>query len=211
QPTAIENSLQAVLDLARGARIEMETSSTILSNILSAYQLDPSRASEVASKLIATARLGTLDVVDIGESMKELMTTARQLNLPLEDTLGMIAQISNMSLRATKAGTSLNAAWANLSAKSEQLAELGITITDSDLENPIQVFAKLSEALRRLPRQQQVQTLQSLFAIRGGRGFGAVLMQDLDELERKIRVIKTAGDEARISAEKLDSQLGGVG
>ena len=206
----IKPMLLPVLDLARGARVDLETSGRILSNVMSAYNMPAELAQEVASKLSTAARLGTTDIVLMSESLKYALATFRQLNVPLEDALGMITMLSNVSMRGSMAGTSLNTAFGELVTKKEELAKLKIGITDEDLQQPLKILIKLSEALKKMGVQEQQATLRDIFNIRGGRGIGGQTIQNLDDLNTIIQKIRASTDEARWAAEKMDSKLGGA-
>lgn len=206
----IKPMLLPVLDLARGARVDLDTAGRILSNVMSAYSLPAEMAGEVASKLSTAARLGTTDIVLMSESLKYALATFRQLNVPLEDALGMITMLSNVSMRGSMAGTSLNTAFGELVTKKEELAKLKIGITDEDLREPIKILIKLSNALKTMGVQEQQATLRNIFNIRGGRGIGGQTIQNLDDLNTIIQKIRASTDEARWAAEKMDSRLGGA-
>lgn len=206
----IKPMLLPVLDLARGARVDLDTAGRILSNVMSAYNLPAEMAGEVASKLSTAARLGTTDIVLMSESLKYALATFRQLNVPLEDALGMITMLSNVSMRGSMAGTSLNTAFGELVTKKDELAKLKIGITDEDLREPIKILIKLSNALKTMGVQEQQATLRNIFNIRGGRGIGGQTIQNLDDLNTIIQKIRASTDEARWAAEKMDSRLGGA-
>jgi TP901 family phage tail tape measure protein len=207
----VTNSLQAALDLARGGQIDLTTSTTILANALRTFGLGAEYANIAASKFITTARLGTLDLVDLGESLKYSSGTFRTLNVSMDEALALIAQISKSSLKASIAGTSLNTAFQNLAANADILEEqLGITFSDRELEQPLLVFKKINDQLNKLgDRQSRVRALQDIFNIRGARAVSAIIIQDLNTLDDTIKQIQGSMVEARDASIKLDSQLGG--
>lgn len=207
----IQSALQAALDLSRGSQVDLTTSTTILSNAIRTFQVDASNAALFASKFTTAARLGTLDIVDLGESLKYSAGTFANFGLELDDVLGMITTLANSGLKASLAGTSLNTAFLNLASTAPKLKQLlGVELLEADFKNPIQALRKLEEGLSKFSKIEQAGILQQLVNIRGGRAIQGLLLQGLDKLEANIQTIRRSTDEARQSAMKLDSQLGGV-
>jgi TP901 family phage tail tape measure protein len=200
------------LDLARSERVEPDVAGRILANVLSSFDLAAEKAQETASKLATAARLGTTDLVLLGESLKYNVTTFRQLNIPLEDALGMITMLSNAGMRGSLAGTSLNTAFGELVTKTKELAKVGsgVYITEQDIAEPLRVLVKLKAAMSELSATEQQETLRKLFNIRGARGIGGQTIQDLKTLDDITKEIRNSTDEARQGAILMDSRLGGV-
>ena len=198
------------LDLARSERVEPDVAGRILANVLSSYDIAAEKAQETASKLATAARLGTTDLILLGESLKYNVTTFRQLNIPLEDALGMITMLSNAGMRGSLAGTSLNTAFGELVTKTKELAKIGVFLTEEDIAQPLSVLIKLKAALGELSAPEQQETLRKLFNIRGARGIGGQTIQDLKTLDDITKEIRNSTDEARQGAILMDSRLGGV-
>ena len=206
----VQNALQASLDLARGGQVDLATSTDILANTIRAYALNTTDASLVASKFITAARLGTLDIVDLNEALKNSATTFNLLGLNLDQSLALITRLSTASLRGTIAGTSLNRAFQKLAIENEKLARVGVSFTDEDFATPLGVLTKINEVVETLGKQESVGFLNDLVGIRGGRAVGGILIQGLGGLDDTVKQIAASTNEARDAALKLDSALGGV-
>ena len=207
----VTTSLQAALDLARGGQVDLSTSTALLANNLRTFGLGAEYANIVASKFITTARLGTINIVDLNESLKESSGTFRTLNVGLNESLALIVQLSKSSLFATKAGTSLNTAFQNIASNRDKLKELlDLEFTDAELKKPVFVFKQLAEALKQLGgTQERVGALQQIFNIRGGRAIASIVNQGAEALDDTLQEITASFNEAREASKKLDSQLGG--
>lgn len=208
----VTNSLQSVLDLARGNQIEIEASAAILANTLRVFRIETSKSAEVASQFTAAARLGTLNVIDLKESLKEVVGTLNTLNIDLPTTLALVTQLAQSSLKGTKAGTSLNTALLQLASKQDIIKEsLGIDIVDvrGNLRPIIDILDELFTSLNKLGNTTKLAVLQRIFNIRGGRAITG-LLRDLDRVRELSQEIRNAGNEARIAAIKMDSGFGGA-
>jgi TP901 family phage tail tape measure protein len=207
----VQDSLQAALDLSRGGQVDLTTSTTILSNALRTFQKDASNAADFASKFITAARLGTLDIIDLGESLKYSSGTFANFGVSIEEVLGLITTLANSGLKASLAGTSLNTAFLNMASNAPKLKELlNVTLLEEDFKNPLQALKKLENGLRQFSKIEQAGILQDLVNIRGGRAIQGLLLQGLDKVDANIRAVTKSTDEARTAAIKLDSALGGV-
>ena len=208
----IQNTLQAVLDLARGSEISLSDSAMILANTMAVFSIESEKANEVASQFIVAARKGTLDVLNLKESLKEVVGTLAVLNIDLPTSLALVTQLAQSSLKGTKAGTSLNTALLNLAKNSDVLKNtLGINTTDTagNLRPFIDILDELNAKLASLGNARRVAVIQRLFNIRGGRAITG-LIRDLDRIRELEVAIRGAGNEAREAAVKMDSGLGGA-
>jgi TP901 family phage tail tape measure protein len=203
------NTLQPTLDLARGAQIELSQAGAILTNTIRSYGLETTKANVVASQFVTAARLGTLNVLDLKESIKEVLGTVRNLNIDLPTTLALITQLAERSLKGTKAGTSLNTALLNLASKTDVIKkQLGIVVPDNlDGDAFINFLEQLYDRINRLGNLRRTAVLQQLFNIRGGRAITA--LDDIPKIIRLRKEIASADDAARKASETMDSGFGG--
>lgn len=210
--TQVMDTLQATLDLARGNAITLEQSGAILANTMTVFNIAGSRAGEVASQFTRAARLGTLDVLDLKESLKEVVGTLDTLNIDLPTSLALVTQLAQSSLKGTKAGTSLNTALLQLASKKDVLKNtLGIGIEDAEgnLRPILDVLDELLVRLNGLGDVSRLAVVQRIFNIRGGRAVTG-LLRDLGNVRNLAKDIRTAGNEARDAAKKMDSGFGGA-
>jgi len=205
----VMDTLQPTLDLARGAQITLSQAGEILANTMTSFRIETSKANEVASQFIAAASAGTLDVLDLKESIKEVLGTVRILNIDLPTTLALLTELSSRSLRGTKAGTSLNTALLQLASKQNVLAKkFGINVPNNFNGNDfIKFLEQLYEKISKLGNLQQVSILQRIFNIRGARAIAG--LDTIQNIIRLTKEIRAAGNSARKAAVTMDSGFGG--
>ena len=213
--TEIENTLQAVLDLARSTKTELPTAARILANSLRTYDIATSEANKVASQFFIATKAGTLDLISLSESLKEVQGTFRSLNVSLETSVAFITALSSRSLRGTKAGTSLNAAFLNLATNAERIKKIfNVDIADpsGNLRDPIKIFREITAAAKDMGNVAKTDLFRELFNIRGGRTIEPISAQ-IAEMETGIEALakemKYASDEASKAAKVMDSKWGG--
>lgn len=210
--TQVMNTLQATLDLARGNMITLDQAGAVLANTMTVFNIAGDQAGIVASQFTRAARLGTLDVLDLKESLKEVVGTLDTLNIDLPTSLALVTQLAQSSLKGTKAGTSLNTALLQLASKKDVLKNtLGVNIEDADgnLRPILDVLDELLVRLNSLGDVARLAVVQRIFNIRGGRAVTG-LLRDLENVRALAKDIRTAGNEAREAAVKMDSGFGGA-
>jgi TP901 family phage tail tape measure protein len=206
----IDKSLGPALSLARAGQVDLSTAATVMARSIRTFQADTKEAERFASMFITAARLGTLDIIDLGESLKYSAGTMANFKMELSDVLGMLTTLANSGLTGSLAGTSLNTAFLNLASNAEEIQELlGITFSDEDLRNPLKALRMMEDAMKGMSGVKRAGILQDLVNIRGGRAIQGILLQGLDTLGKNIDEVRRSMDEASDSARKLDSRLGG--
>jgi TP901 family phage tail tape measure protein len=76
--------------------------------IMNSMDLPISKFKDIANAVTTAANSSMASVYDIGESMQYAAFTAHQFNVPLEETLSLIAKMSQANIRGSAAGTGIN-------------------------------------------------------------------------------------------------------
>jgi TP901 family phage tail tape measure protein len=118
---------------AEGAGLE-ETASHV-SNVLKGMGLAAGESGRVADVLtLASARTNS-SISSLGESMKNVASTARQLNVPLESTVAAVALLQDVGLDASEAGSAVNTMLTQMAAPSDaakaSMKRLGVSFQDA--------------------------------------------------------------------------------
>lgn len=209
-PGEVQKGLQAVLDLGRGARITLDESADLLANTAKTFKIPVSSFGEIASQFIVAARLSTIEVSNLKESIKEVSGTLNDLNVDLPTSLALLDQLGFRSIKGTKAGTTLNTMLLNFVANSEKIAKfLNVDLQDSkgNIRKITDVIGEFGQKIQELKPARRARLSQFLFNIRGSRGETA--LRDIEAVVKMADQIKNAGNEAREAAAKMDSGLGG--
>lgn len=157
---------------AEGAEIA-ETASHV-SNVLKGMGLAASESGRVADVLtLASARTNS-SISSLGESMKNVASTARQFNIPLEDTVASVALLQDVGLDASEAGSAVNTMLTKMAAPSKdvaaKMAAMGVSFKDSkgNMLPFSDVLTQLSTALQKSGgNMDQVAFLADLVGLRG--------------------------------------------
>jgi TP901 family phage tail tape measure protein len=210
----IEDTLQAVLDLARGTSTDLGNAARVLANTIRTFNLETKDAESIVSMFVRATRSGTLDIDDLAESLKYASATAVTLGQSLPEVLAIFALLSDKGMRGSISGTSLNTALNQIARKKDDIkAAYGFDVPVDEGGNLMFVdFLKLLiESTSAMDKLNKSGDFGSLFNLRGMRSILPISNErDIKRLIETRDAIASASDEARIAAEIMDSGLGGA-
>lgn len=98
---------QSVTSLGAAADIPLTTAANIMLAAVQTFNLAAKDAVHVADLLSGAANASTLDVQDLGVSLKYAGGVASALNIPIEDVITSLSLLGKAGIRGSTAGTSL--------------------------------------------------------------------------------------------------------
>jgi len=167
---------QAVVYLGAASDLPLDTAANIMTAALATFGLGADHAVDVANKLQGAANASTIDVQDLGTSLKYAGGTAAALGVPFDQLNVTLAELGKAGIRGSTAGTSLRQILVSLGGSSdkakESLRQLGIITADGtnrffDAQGALkplpQVFDILKQSVAGLNKEQQLSALRSIF------------------------------------------------
>jgi TP901 family phage tail tape measure protein len=133
--TQIMQATPAVLSAASASGLEIAEVADHVSNALKGMGLAMNQSGRVADVLaLASARTNST-IGSLGESLKNVASTARELNIPLESVVSGVALLQDVGLEASVAGSAFNTMLTKMAAPTpkitQQLRRLGVSFKDS--------------------------------------------------------------------------------
>ena len=176
----------AVLSAAAASGLEIAEVANHVSNVLKGMGLETSEAARVADVLaLASARTNS-SIGSLGESMKNVSATARQLGVPLEDVVASVALLQDVGLDASVAGSAMNVMLTKMAAPSERIKKamrrLSVSFkkVNGDMKTLPEVISEISKASAAMGGNfDQVAFLAELVGLRGQKA--AANLKDLFE------------------------------
>lgn len=200
---------------AEGAGLE-ETASNV-SNVLKGMGLQTADSGRVADVLtLASARTNS-SISSLGESMKNVSSTARTFGVSLEDTVAAVALLQDVGLDASEAGSSLNTMLTMMAAPSDavtaQMKKLGVSFKDSkgNMLPFTDVLGQLSKSAKKSGgNMEQVAFLADLVGLRGAKAAGNLKsLFDEGKVGELSKELKGAGGSAeKMAGIRMDTLLG---
>lgn len=170
----ILSATPAVLSAAAASGLEIAEVADHVSNVLKGMGLSTVEAARVADVLaLASARTNS-SIGSLGESMKNVASTARSLNIPLEEVVAGVALLQDVGLDASVAGSAFNTMLTKMAAPTagmqKKMRRLGISFKDAkgNMLPLSKVLSQLSKASQRVGGNfDQVAFLAELVGLRG--------------------------------------------
>lgn len=209
----------AILSAAAASGLEIAEVADHVSNVLKGMGLEMTQSARVADVLALASSKTNSSIGTLGESMRNVAATARQLNIPLEDTVAAVALLQDVGLDASVAGSALNTMLTKMAAPSKkitnQMKKFGISFKDS--KGDMLAFGKVIEQLNIASKKaggnfDQVAFLAELVGLRGQKAAANLsrLFETgkLEELTKQLAKAKGAADEmARIRMDTVQGSF----
>lgn len=187
-----------VLNAAAASGMELAETADHVANVLKGMGLETSEATRVADVLALASSKTNSTIGTLGESMRNVSATARQLNVPLEDVVAGVALLQDVGLDASVAGSSMNTMLTKLSkppaAVAAQMKKMGVSFQDAEGNMlPLrEVMANMAKAAQKSGgNMKQMAFFADLVGLRGQKA--AANLKDLllsgkfDELAESLR------------------------
>lgn len=217
--TQIMQAVPAVLSAAAASGLEIAEVADHVSNVLKGMGLEMDQAGRVADVLaLASARTNS-SIGSLGESMRNVASTARQLNVPLESAVASVALLQDVGLDASVAGSAFNVMLTKMAAPSaslqKKMKKLGVSFKDAkgDMLPLDQVLAQLSAASDKVGGNfDKVAFLAELVGLRGQKA--AANLADLFKTGRVAELTEelknAAGAAKKMSDIRMDTTRGSL-
>jgi len=209
----------AVLSAAAASGLEIAEVANVVSNVLKGMGLATTEAARVSDVLaLASARTNS-SIGTLGESMKNVASTARALNIPLEDVVASVALLQDVGLDASVAGSAFNVMLTKMAAPSTRIQKImrRLKISFKDVNGNMKplptVIKDISKASKAMGGNfDQVAFLAELVGLRGQKA--AANLSELFEtgkLEKLTKELKKAkGSADKMAALRMNTFQGSM-
>ena len=215
----IMQAVPAVLSAAAASGLEIAEVSDHVSNVLKGMGLEMNQAARVADVLALASSKTNSSIGSLGESMRNVSATARELGIPLEQAVASVALLQDVGLDASVAGSAVNTMLTQMAAPSagmqKRMRKLGLSFKDANGD-----MVALTEVLRRLATASnkvggnfdKVAFLAELVGLRGQKA--ASNLAALFETGKYEELVKSLGNAAgaadKMANIRMDTTLGSL-
>lgn len=208
-------SIGPALDVAKISGMEMAQVAEVMNDVKNSYRLSTEDFQRVADVLARTASGANFDLEKLGDSMQYVAGTSGAADQSVEDIAAGLAIMADRGLKASKAGTSLNAFFtkiksADVQDKLKEMFDIDVADAEGNFRSYIDIMADLEKATRDMNNVQKQTTLSGLFDVRGERSVLPIL-QNIEALKLFRDELKnSAGASERASRIIEDSSMGAI-
>ncbi len=196
------------LAAATAEGLGLAETSSIVGGALRGMGLEVSQTARVTDVLSTMSIKSKTDMRGLGEALGYAAGPASQLGLSIETTAAMLGVLANNNIEASRGGTALNAvmkgiikkpnkddldAWRELRISNADLVKMRKSMSD---DKPEIALRRMSEALKKLSKEKQVQVLQRLFGDEGAGAAGFLIRSSIDVSDIGLGALKKAGQDA---------------
>jgi len=202
------SALPAITSLATVGFTTLDEATKIVAQTLHEFSLEATDSAHVADVLAKAANLSAADVETFGIAMSYAGPIAAQAGMEFEETAAALSILSNMGLKASKAGTSYAAALTKIinptDAVQEKARALGVSFFDAegDMKSMTEIIAQLTAALSTLTDESKLEFLSEMFGRRGGRAIMG-LMTAYEQGSGSIDAFTAALDDQGYASRKM--------
>ena len=209
------NGIDGIMNLAAADGLDLATTSDIVTDALTAFNLKASDSTHFADVLAKASSSANTNVSMLGESFKYVAPLAGTMGYSVEDVSLALGLMANASVKGSMAGTSLKTALSNLASPTEDMANVmtqyGISISDAEGNALplIDVMKQLREKFSGLSETEQAATASTLFGKEAMSGMLAIINASDSDFDNLTQNINNADGAAKTMADTMQDNLQG--
>ena len=211
------SGIEGILSLAAASGEDLATTSDIVTDALTAFNMKASDAGRFSDVLAAAASNANTTVSGMGETFKYAGSMAGALGYSIEDVALMTGLMANTGIKATMAGTALNSIFTRLSTNTngaaDAMSDLGIEFftSEGNARDLSDVMEELRSATANMTAEQKSQLANTIAGTQAQKGLLAILNASEEDYNKLANAINNAdGAAANMSETMLDNLQGSI-
>lgn len=209
------SGIEGIMNLAAASGEDLGTTSDIVTDALTAFNLKASDSTHFADVLAQASANANTNVSKMGQTFQYVAPVAGAMGYSIEDTALAIGLMANAGIKGEKAGTALRSIFTRLADPPKDAAEaiekLGLSITNADGSmRPLNdVMKDLRKSFAGLTQEQKVQIASQLAGQEAMSGLLALVNASEEDYNKLAEAIGNAdGASKKMSDTMLDNLSG---
>lgn len=209
--------LPGIMNLAAASGEDLGQVSDIVTDSMTAFNLEASRSAEFADVLAQASARSNTDVATMGQTFKYVAPVAGALGFSIQDTATAIGLMANAGIKGEQAGTSLRAMFTRIVKPTAEveaaMSRIGLTVSNSDgsMRSLDEILRDLRTGFAGLSESERASTAASLAGQEAMSGMLALINasgEDYEKLSDSIYHAKGAAEE--MAGVRMDNLKGDV-
>lgn len=211
------DGIEGIMSLAAASGEDLATTSDIVTDALTAFNLQASDSGHFADVLAAASSNANTNVSMLGESFKYVAPVAGAMKYSVEDVSLALGLMANASVKSSMAGTSLKTAIANLAAPTDKMQaamkKYNISLTDSKgkAKDFKAVIDNARSSLGKLSETEQTAAIKTIFGKEAMAGMAAIVNASEKDYNKLAKAVNNAdGASAKMEKTMMDNLQGSI-
>ena len=209
------DGISGIMSLSAADGLDLATTSDIVTDSLSAFNLTAQDSGHFADVLAAASTNANTNVAMMGETFKYAAPLAGALGFNIEDMAVATGLMANAGIKGSQSGTALRG-WLTRLAKptkesSTAMEALGLSLTDSEgnMKSLMQIIEETRDAFQELTEDEKAQYAAMLAGQNGMSGLLAITNAAEGDLRKLAKATKEADGTAKRMADTMQDNLNG--
>lgn len=209
------NGIEGIMSLAAASGENLATTSDIVTDALTAFNLTADKSGHFADVLAAASSNANTNVAMMGETFKYVAPIAGTLNFSVEDTAEAIGIMANNGIKSSQAGTSLRAIFTAMTDTSEKaysaFKELNVETINADgsMRGLNEILSDLRTSWQGLTDAEQADYAQRIAGKTAMSGFLSLVNAAPDDINKLSDAIRNCdGAASNMSTTMVDNLQG---
>lgn len=205
----------SVLTLAQAGEMELAAASDLVTDYLSAFNMEASETSRMVDVLAWAQANANTTVEGLGMAFKNCAANCNAAGLDVETTSAAISMMANQGLKGSEAGTALTAVMRDMTAKMEEgaiaIGDTNVAVMDSEgnYRDFADILADVEGATNGLGEAERASALQATFTADSIKGLNLLLNAGSDELAGFRDELYASAGAGQAMADTMTDNLGG--
>lgn len=206
----------AMLSLASAASMDLATSADIVSDTMSAFQMEASRAGEAADIFAKIQASANTDVMGLGEAMKYAGAAANAAGMDLAQTSAVMGVLADSGIKGSMAGTTFTSMLSDMRKNAENgalsVGDMSISIYDAqgNMRDLGRIMADVETATQGMNGATRDAAMANIFGEQAMKGANIMLATGADRyMELEEAAYGSAGAASEMAA-TMEDNIGGA-
>lgn len=211
------DGIDGVLNLAASAGMDLAQASDTVTDYLSAFSMEASRAGEMVDVMAYAQANSNTSAQQLAEAFQNVAANANAMGYDVQQTTGLLGAMADQGLKGSRAGTALAAAFRDMSDKAENgmitINGMKIAVADAngDFRDMTDILADVETATEGLGTAERTAALSSVFTANSIKGVNLMLNAGSDSIKNFTDELYNAGGSAAEQAAiQMDNLAGDI-
>lgn len=204
-----------IVNLALSSTMDLGRASDIVTDYLTAFGLSAKDAGHFADVMAYAMSNSNTTTEMLGEAYKSCAATAKAFGISMEETTAWLGKMADNGIKASEAGTALNATWARLYGENKiankALQEYNLSLYDAqgNAKGFTQVINEMQVAMANMSQEEQNVFLRNVAGTNHLSDFAAILGTSTDKVEEFTTALEGCDGSSEEMAKTIQDNLKG--